>query len=173
MTQLHHSSLLASICRQLLKVKYWKVTTLSSQQSLQPIPYLMYIRQTDAYMHYKKAFSGIIHSTYTIHYLISLLASLLPAGVTTNLGDHCWLVPASELLKLAHLQSSLDDWPQCLLGIQPMLASVITILLNVHPTSKPCVKMSQVNIAAHRCIDKAAHTCVKHMSLICQYQPTC
>ena len=63
-------------------------------------------------------------------------------SVTTNLGDHCGLVPASELLELAHLQSSLDDWPQCLLGIQPMLASVITILLNVHPTSQPCVKMN-------------------------------
>ncbi len=107
-------------------------------------------------MHYHKTFSGIIHLTCTTLYLISLLLSLLP--VTTNLGDHCWLVPASELLELAHLQSSLDDWPQCLLGIQPMLASVITILLNVHPTSKPCVKMNQVDIAAHRCTNKAVHT---------------
>ncbi len=125
-------------------------------------------------MQHDKAFSGIIHSTYTIYYLISLLVSLLPAGVTTILGDDCWLVPASELLELAHLQSSLDDWPQCLLGIQPMLAGVITILLNVHPTSQPCVKMIHVNIAAQRRIDQAAHTHVsKYMSLICQNQSTC
>lgn len=114
----------------------------ASQQSEQPIVHLLqYIGQTDAYMHYDdKVFSDIIHSTYTTPDLISLLVLLLPASVTTNLGDHCWLVPASEFLKLAHLQSSLDDWPQCLLGIQPMLAGVITILLNVHPTSKSCVK---------------------------------
>ena len=117
------------------------------------------------YMHCDKAFSSIIHSTYTILCLISLLVSLLPAGVTTNLGDDCWLVPASELLKLAHLQSSLDDWPQCLLSIQPMLASVITILLNVHPTSNPCVKINQVDVAAHRFNTEAAshHRCQAHV----------
>lgn len=60
-------------------------------------------------------------------------SSFLYCNTKLGLCDHSRLVSASELLQPADLQGGLDDWTKCLLGIQSMLAGIITILLNVHP----------------------------------------
>lgn len=51
-------------------------------------------------------------------------------------GDDSGFIPASKLLQLANVQRHLDDRTQCILSIQTMLASVIAVLLNVHPAAQ-------------------------------------